>query len=122
MPTPTPGPSRSPEAVADGVAAAFQAKDADALRHFLSECVTTAAASGGAGFVSRERYAADLRAAFAAGLGVTVLPRPLEGDRGSGSLTAKSTWPRRAEYTRARPHARADRRPLGVVGTIERPF
>lgn len=77
---PTAAPPRTPEAVADGVAAAFAAKNADALAGFLSPCVTTAGESAGASFVSREKYVADLRAVFAAGLAVTVRPRPFEGD------------------------------------------
>jgi hypothetical protein len=84
--------ARSPETVADGVAAAFAAKDASALAEYLSPCVTTGAESAGASFVSRERYLEDLRAAFAAGLTVTVRPRPFEGDRASGALTIGSTW------------------------------
>jgi hypothetical protein len=90
--TSTPLPARSPEAVADGVAAAFAAKDATALAGFLSACVTTAGEQAGSSFVSREKYVDDLRAAFAAGLTVTVRPRPFEGDRASGSLTIGSTW------------------------------
>lgn len=91
-PTGTPLPSRAPEAVADGVAAAFAAKDATALAGFLAACVTTAGEQAGASFVSREKYVDDLRAAFAAGLSVTVRPRPFDGDRASGNLTIGSTW------------------------------
>jgi hypothetical protein len=90
--TSTPLPARSPEAVADGVAAAFAAKDANALTGFLSPCVTTAGEQAGSSFVSREKYVDDLRAAFAAGLSVAVRPRPFEGDRASGDLTIGSTW------------------------------
>jgi hypothetical protein len=102
---PTPLPPRTPEQVADGVAAAMTAKNADALAGFLSACVTTAVdqADGtfiSRGFVSREKYVDDLRLAFAAGLVVTVQPRPLEGDRASGNLTALSTW--RETITRER--------------------
>jgi hypothetical protein len=89
---PTALPPRTPEQVADGVAAAFTAKDAAAFAGLLSPCVTTAGEQAGAGFVSREKYVDDLRAAFAAGLVVTVRPRPLDGDRVSGNLTVGSTW------------------------------
>jgi len=89
---PTLPPSRTPEQVADGVAAAMTAKNVDALAGFLSPCVTTAGENAGGSFVSREKYLDDLRAAFAAGLVVTVQPRPLEGDRASGNLTVASTW------------------------------
>jgi hypothetical protein len=89
---PTALPPRTPEQVADGVAAAFTAKDAAALAGFLSACVTTGGENAGGSFVSREKYVDDLRAAFAAGLVVTVRPRPLDGDRASGNLTVASTW------------------------------
>lgn len=89
---PTAPPPRTPEQVADGVAAAFSAKDAVALAGFLSPCVTTAGEQAGGSFVSREKYVDDLRAAFAAGLVVTVRPRPFEGDRATGNLTVGSTW------------------------------
>jgi hypothetical protein len=89
---PTAQPPRTPEQVADGVAAAFAAKDAAALSAFLSPCVARAGEQAGVSTVSREKYVDDLRAAFAAGLVVTVKPRPLDGDRASGHLTAASTW------------------------------
>jgi hypothetical protein len=101
----TPLPPRTPEQVVDGVATAMAAKNADALTGFLAACVTTAVdqADGtfiSRGFVSREKYVDDLRGAFATGLVVTVQPRPLEGDRASGNLTAASTW--RETITRER--------------------
>jgi len=89
---PTALPPRTPEQVADGVAAAMTAKNADALVAILLACVTTAGEQAGGSFVSREKYVDDLRAAFAAGLVVTVRPRPLDGDRASGNLTVASTW------------------------------
>ena len=89
---PTAPPPRTPEQVADGVAAAFTAKDVATLAGFLSPCVNTAGEQAGSSFVSREKYVDDLRAAFAAGLVVTVRPRPLDGDRALGNLTAASTW------------------------------
>ena len=89
---PTALPSRTPEQVADGIAAAMTAKNVDALSAFLSACVTTAGEQAGGSFVSREKYLDDLRVAFAAGLVVNVQPRPLEGDRASGNLSVASTW------------------------------
>jgi hypothetical protein len=89
---PAPLPPRTPEQVADGVAAAFAAKDAAALAGFLSACPVTGGENAGGSFVSREKYVDDLRAAFAAGLVVTVQPRPLDGDRSTGNLTVASTW------------------------------
>jgi hypothetical protein len=90
--SPAPLAPRSPEALADAIAAAFAAKNADAMTDLLAPCVTTAAEQAGASFVSRERYVRDLRTAFASGLVVTVRPRPFEGDRASGALTVGSTW------------------------------
>jgi hypothetical protein len=90
--SPTPLPPRSPEALADALAAAFVAKNADAMVDLLATCVTTAAEQAGASFVSRDRYVRDLRTAFANGLVVTVRPRPFEGERASGALTIGSTW------------------------------
>jgi hypothetical protein len=84
-------PSRTPEQVADGVAAAMTAKNADALAGFLAPCVHTGGEQAGGTTVSRDKYLDDLRAAFAAGLVVTVQPRPLE-ERAPGILTVASTW------------------------------
>jgi len=89
---PTALPSRTPEQLADGIAAAMTAKNVDALSEFLSPCVTTAGEQAGGTTVSREKYLDDLRVAFAAGLVVNVQPRPLEGDRASGNLSIASTW------------------------------
>jgi len=117
---PNPLPPRTPEQVADGVAAAMTAKDAAELAGFLSACVTTAGEQAGASFVTREKYVDDLRAAFAGGLVVTVQPRPLEGDRASGNLTAASTW--RATVTKERRLMlrRGENDRWELQGTIER--
>ena len=91
---PTAPPARTPEQVADGVAAAFAAKNANALVEFAAPCMATFGEQAGGTTVSREKYLDDLRAAFAAGLVVTVRPRPFEGDRSSPypNLTIQSTW------------------------------
>ena len=91
---PTAPPPRTPEQVADGLAAAFAAKNADALAEFAYSCMGTFGEQAGGTTVSREKYIADLRSAFAAGLVVTVRPRPFEGDRNAAhpSLTIQSTW------------------------------
>jgi hypothetical protein len=98
---PIPLPPRTPEQLVDDVAAAMTAKDVDALTGLLSACVTTVGERVGGTFVSREKYVDDLRAAFAAGLVVTVQRGSLVGDRASGNLTAASTW-RDSLFTRAR--------------------
>src|SRR5256886_2251815 len=117
---PTPLPPRTPEQVADGVAAALTAKNADALAEFLSACVTTAGEQAGASFVSREKYVDDLRAAFAAGLVVTVQPRPLDGDRASGNLTEASTWRETITRDRKLMLRRGENDRWECWGTIER--
>lgn len=91
---PTAPPPRTPEQVADGVAAAFAAKNADALAEFAAPCMATFGEQAGGTTVSREKYLDDLRAAFAAGLVVIVRPRPFEGDRASAypNLTIGSSW------------------------------
>ena len=117
---PTPLPPRTPEQVADGVAAALTAKNADGLAEFLSACVTTAGEQAGATFVSREKYVDDLRAAFAAGLVVTVQSRPLDGDRASGNLTAASTWRETITRDRKLMLRRGENDRWECWGTIER--
>ena len=117
---PTPLPPRTPEQVADGVAAALTAKNANGLAEFLSACVTTAGEQAGASFVSREKYIDDLRAAFAAGLVVTVQSRPLEGDRASGNLTAASTWRETITRDRKLMLRRGENDRWEFWGTIER--
>jgi hypothetical protein len=117
---PTPLPPRTPEQVVDGVAAALTAKNPDALTEFLSACVTTAGEQAGGSFVSREKYVDDLRAAFAAGLVVTVQPRPLEGDRASGNLTAASTWRETLTRDRKLMLRRGDNDRWELQGTLQR--
>ena len=89
---PAPLPPRTPEQVADGVAAAMAAKNVDAVVGLLSSCVSAFGENAGGTTVSREKYVEDLRASFAAGLAVTVRPRPLDGDPASGHVTIASTW------------------------------
>ena len=89
---PTAGPPRTPEQVADGVAAAFAAKDVSALAPFTASCVSTGGENAGGTTVTREKYFEDLRASFAAGLVVTVRARPIDGDRATGNVTIGSTW------------------------------
>jgi hypothetical protein len=89
--TPTPGP-RSLDDLITQLRAGFGARDADALAPLMSECVGNALENAGATFVTRAREVADLRAAFAAGLTVQVLPRPLKGDPSLGSVSVGSIW------------------------------
>ena len=92
-PTRPPLPPRSPELLADLLASAFSNRDASTLSEALADCVTIGVESGGASFVSREKYVDDLRTAFTSALlNVTVQARPFTGDRTSGALTIASTW------------------------------
>ena len=93
VPTPTPLPPRSPEMLADVLASAFANRDASVFPDLLTPCVTMGVESGGASFVSREKYVDDLRTAFTSALlSVSVQARPFTGDRASGALTIASTW------------------------------
>jgi hypothetical protein len=89
---PTAGPPRTPEQVADGITAAFAAKDVAALSAFAAPCISTGGEQAGATTVSREKYLDDLRSAFAGGLVVTARARPIDGDRATGNVTIGSTW------------------------------
>jgi hypothetical protein len=121
--SPAPLPPRSPEALADAIAAAFAVKNADAMVDLLARCVSTAAEQAGSSFASRERYVRDLRTAFASGLVVTVRPRPFEGDRASGALTIGSTW-QDSRFTRERKLMlrRGENERWEWQGTLERLF
>ncbi|HEV8229701.1 MAG TPA: hypothetical protein VGQ86_07065 [Candidatus Limnocylindria bacterium] len=88
---PAPAP-RTPEEVADGLAAAFAAKNVDALADLAAPCLSAFGEQAGGTTWSRERYLDDLRAKFAAGLVVTVVARPIDGDRSTGHVTIASTW------------------------------
>ena len=87
---PTAGPPRTPEQLADGLAAAFAAKNVDTIAALSAPCITTGGENAGGTTVSRERYLDDLRTAFAAGLVVTVRSRPI--DSAFGIMTIGSTW------------------------------
>ena len=117
---PAPLPPRTPEQVADGVAAAFTAKDATTLAGYLSSCVTTAGEQAGGSYVSREKYVDDLGVAFAGGLVVTVRARPIEGDRATGNLTIGSTWQSTLIKERKLMLRRGENDRWVLQGTIER--
>jgi hypothetical protein len=89
---PAAGPPRTPEQVADGIAAALSAKNVNALAEFAAPCLSTAGEQAGGTTYTRDRYLDDLRAAFAAGLVITVTARPIDGDRATGNVTIASKW------------------------------
>ena len=92
-PSPTPTPAavpRSAEAVADALADGFARKDADALAAVMAPCMSQGAEQAGGTTMPRARFVAELKRSFAAGLSVTVQPRPIETDN-SGSFV-RSTW------------------------------
>jgi hypothetical protein len=92
-PTATPLPPRSPEMLADILASAFANRDTSVFPDVMTPCVSIGVESGGASFVSREKYIDDLRTAFTTALlSVAVQARPFTGDRASGLLTIASTW------------------------------
>jgi hypothetical protein len=88
-------PSRSAEAVADGLADGFARKDVAALASLMGDCMINGAEGGGFGSMSPERFAQLLRDVFAAGTTVVVRPRPIESAPGYGpgaSSTIATTW------------------------------
>ena len=96
-PTPSPAPAvgQAVEAVADNVAAAFAASDADRLRDLIiPRCWFTSGYWQSEGTsTSRDKFVASLRTAFAQGLKVTVEPRPIRtAPPLRGSFWVWSTW------------------------------
>ena len=101
MPGASPTAPRSPEVVADTLTRGFSQKDASVLATVAWACISRGAQNAGAGFRSASRELDDIRKAFAAGLSVTVTPRPVTVEAG-GYGGVESTWtepgqvPRRA--------------------------
>lgn len=77
IPSPTPTAPRSPETVADTLARGFSQKDVTVLATVAWACLSRGAAQSGASFSSAKRELDEMRKAFAAGLTVTVAPRPV---------------------------------------------
>jgi len=96
-PTPTtePVPTAAVEAVADAVAAAFAASDADRLHDLMTPvCWFNSGVNQSEGSAaSRDKLAAGLRTSFSQGLKVTVEPRPIMTKPPMpGSFWVWSTW------------------------------
>ena len=96
-PTPTaqPAVTVAVETLADAVAAAFAASDADRLRALMTpNCWFNSGFNRSEGAAaSRDKFAASLRSSFAQGLKVTVEPRPIRtGPLMPGSFWIWSTW------------------------------
>jgi hypothetical protein len=96
-PTPTadPVPTAAVEALADAVAAAFAASDADRLHELMTPvCWFNAGYNQSEGSAaSRDKVAAGLRTSFTQGLRVTVEPRPIMTKPPMpGSFWIWSTW------------------------------
>jgi len=96
-PTPTtePVPTAAVEAVADAVAAAFAASDADRLHDLMTPvCWFNSGVNQSEGSAaSRDKLAAGLRTSFSQGLRVTVEPRPImTKPQMPGSFWVWSTW------------------------------
>lgn len=75
--TPAPEPLRSAEDVADTLARGFAQKDTAVLASVASPCLTLGFEQAGPSFSSTSKALARLQQSFAAGLVVTVQPRPL---------------------------------------------
>lgn len=74
LPDPTPFPAAAPnaEALAVALKAALEQKDVGALERLLGPCVSQGVVPGGGASEPRERFVAELRQQFAAGVTVTV--------------------------------------------------
>jgi hypothetical protein len=92
-PTAAPLTPRSPESVADALAAGFAKKDVMALAEQLGSCVLQGSYGGDASIKTAVAYAEELRRDLAAGLAVSVSPRPLL-EYGGDSRYVRSTWTR----------------------------
>lgn len=93
--TATARPSRSAEAVADGLADGFARRDVAVLASLMGDCMISGGEGGGFGSFSPERFARLLRDLFAAGTTVVVRPRPIEPAPGYGagaSVSVATTW------------------------------
>jgi len=119
---PTAPPPRTAEQVADGLAAAFSAKDTNALSAHAAPCVFRFGEQAGGTTASQEKYFEELRAAFASGLTVTVQPRPITVDPNLGSQTyVASSWQdARGSQTRKLILMRGPNDRWEWVGTLER--
>lgn len=91
IPTPTPTAPRSPETVADTLARGFSQRDVTVLATVAWACLSRGAAQSGASFSSAKRELDEIRKAFAAGLTVTVAPRPVTVVTG-GYGGIEATW------------------------------
>lgn len=91
--SPAPLPPRTAEDVADALARGFTQKDTGILATVADACLTTGNENAGAAFRATVTMLAEMQAAFAKGLVVTVQPRPIDfvGSPGLGA-TVRATW------------------------------
>ena len=75
-----PPPARSAESVADALAKGFETQDPVLLSTVMAPCMSAFAEQAGGTWVPRTVFMTDLRDAFARGLRVAVVPRPIETD------------------------------------------
>jgi len=97
-PTAAPLTPRSPESVADALAAGFAKKDVTALAEQLGSCVLQGSYGSDASIAPAVAYAEELRRDLAAGLAVSVSPRPLL-EYGGDSRYVRSSWTRPGKTT-----------------------
>jgi len=116
---PAPAP-RTAQQVADALADAFAAKDTRAIAPLAAACVYRAGENAGGSSWSRDKYLDDLKAMFAAGLTVTVQPRPITQDS-QEQATVMATWQdSRGSQTRRMVLTRGPNDNWRWAGTIER--
>lgn len=90
--TPPPTAARSPEVVADTVSRGFSQKDVTVLATVAWACLLQGLQQSGASGSSATRALDDLRKAFAAGVTVTVAPRPVTVIQAGGYGGVEGIW------------------------------
>ncbi len=89
----TVGPNRTVEEAADALAKAFTQKDAAALAPIAWQCVWQGNEQAGAATRPSSVFLSNLQKSFAAGLTVTVQPRPIETNANSTTTAqVRGTW------------------------------
>ena len=97
-PAAVPVSPRSAESVADALALGFAKKDVMALADQLGRCILQGFYASEASLAPAAAYAEELRRDLAAGLAVSVSPRPLL-EYGGDSRYVRSTWTRPGKAT-----------------------
>jgi hypothetical protein len=91
--SPAPAAARTAEEVADAMARGFAQKDTAALTAVAGACIWQGGEQSGSAMRPSSAYLANLQKAFAAGLTITVQPRPIEAlANPQGDAQIRGTW------------------------------